>query len=118
MEGVHKIYQKDCWTAVTFVQVHDRVQVLATPDSGLWTAEKDGCVGYMYNSDVQLLGDAAQLGWDHAPAEDNWQGRIRTTSIYTKPHRVKFYCTAVKGNSLKGPTALYFKVTCTALSLT
>jgi hypothetical protein len=91
------------------VKVHDTVQVLATPDSGLWTAEKDGCVGYIYNSDVQLLGDAAQLGWDHAPAEDNWQKRIRTTSIYTKPHHVKFYCTTVKGNTLKGPTALYFK---------
>lgn len=85
------------------------VQVLAMPDSGLWTAEKDCRVGYVYSSDLQLLGDAIP-GWDHAPAEDQWSGRMRTRSIYTIPHHVKFYGMAVKRNSLNAPNALHFKV--------
>lgn len=83
--------------------------MLAMPDSGLWTAEKDSCVGYIYSSDLQLLGEESK-GWDHAPAEEHWSRRMRTTSIYTQPHHVKFYGRAVKSNSLTGPNALHFKV--------
>ncbi|XP_062508720.1 uncharacterized protein LOC134184960 isoform X2 [Corticium candelabrum] len=90
------------------VKVHDEVYVLAMPDSGLWTAEKDSCVGYIYSSDLQLLGEESK-GWDHAPAEEHWSRRMRTTSIYTQPHHVKFYGRAVKSNSLTGPNALHFK---------
>eukprot|EP00118_Oscarella_pearsei_P008056 m.40622 g.40622 ORF g.40622 m.40622 type:complete len:652 (+) comp32987_c0_seq1:265-2220(+) len=92
------------------VKVHDVVKILAMPDSGLYTAELKGHVGYIYDSHVQLIGNQP-ADWDDASGEDDFQLK-RSMSIYSKPAQltnVLFKAVAVKDSTLRAPDALHFK---------
>ncbi|XP_065827068.1 uncharacterized protein [Oscarella lobularis] len=92
------------------VNVHDVVKILAMPDSGLYTAELDGRVGYIYDSQVQLIGNQSAQ-WDQATGDDEFHLQ-RLPSIYSQPAhltRVLFKVIAVIDHTLHEPDALPFR---------
>ena len=81
------------------------------PDSGLYTAELDGRVGYIYDSQVQLIGNQSAQ-WDQATGDDEFHLQ-RLPSIYSQPAhltRVLFKVIAVIDHTLHEPDALPFRV--------